>query len=285
VLEHSAVLTEDDLIAIVKSTHEVLKLCAIARRETVSEGLANRLMETQEVAVLHDLFGNKGAALDEQQLMQSWDSIASSPSLLEALVHRGGLPLTVVEKIVHSVSDEMKRHLSSQYKLHTPLFNRAIGNVREWQMLGITPADSNRNPNDDQLVEDLVDDLYSKGRLTHSLLVRALCVGNLGVFETGLAKLARVPRVNARILLMDKGGLGLEAIYRAAALPEGFLGAVKILLRISLEETGFGSVRRADFRKRVIERIHVGRYHQTVENMQYLLSIIGGKILATADAA
>lgn len=283
VLEHSSVLTEDDLIAIVRSTQEVLKLCAIARRDTLSQDLSTSLLESSNTIVLQNLFRNKGAVLNEKNLMPQWPNISFSATLLETLVERGGLSLSVVDKLYSAVSDELKYKLSGMYRMHTPAIHKAASDAREWELLGITPVDSRMGASEDELVEDLVEDLYLGGRLTHSLLMRALCVGNLSVFETGIARLAGVPRVNARILLTESSGLGLDAIYHAAHMPEGFYEAVKVLLRISLEETEFGRIKRNDFRKRVIDRIYMGKYNRTVENMEYLLSIIGGRIIAAAD--
>ncbi len=283
VLEHSSVLNEDDLIMLVQSTYEVVKLCAIARRDSISEDLSGSLLETSNTLVLQNLLHNKGAAINERQLMKAWDRITSNHTLLEALVSRGGLPLTIAEKLFLAVSDELKEALKKQYKLNSPSVNRAFEDVREWELLGITPAQDQMDTTDEELVEDLVHELHMKGRLTHSLLIRALCVGNLKVFEAGMAKLAAVPRVNARILMMESSGAGLKAIYTAAKMPEGFFEAVRVLLRISLEETEFGQERRSDFRKRIIDRIYIEKYNRTVENMEYLLSIIGGKAVAGAE--
>lgn len=283
VLEYSIVLGEDDLAAIIHSTREVLKLCAIARRGNISENLCGSLMATHQQMVMADLFRNKTASISERQLLQNWDSFASNPSLLETLVHRGGLALTVAEKIFYVVSDELKKHLSKRYSIKPPVLQKAVADMREWEMLGIIPAHEVTDLSIDEQVEDLMDALHRDGRLTHSLLMRALCIGNLSVFEAGIAKLANVPRINARILLLDTGGLGLRAIYQAAGLPEGFYEAVSALLRLSLEETEYGRLRCADFRKRIIERIHIEKYNETIENMGYLLSIIGGRIVAAAD--
>ncbi|MDE3060698.1 MAG: DUF2336 domain-containing protein, partial [Pseudomonadota bacterium] len=107
VLEFSSVLTEDDLVAIVKSTREAAKLCAVARRETVSGTLAGLLLESRQESVAKELFRNNGATLEERLLSRSWDFIASAPGLLETLVHRGGLPLAVAEKIYAVVSDDL----------------------------------------------------------------------------------------------------------------------------------------------------------------------------------
>ena len=278
VLEYSYVLTEEDLMAIVHATREVTKLCAVARRDSISERLSEGLVETHNERVLHDLFKNKGASLSEHSLEKAWESISASPSLLETLVHRGGLPLTIAEKLYVAVADEMKIELAREYKLSTPLIHKAVGDTREWEILGIIPTGKGGDPNSDDQVEDLVDQLFLGGRLTHSLIIRALCTGNLNVFEAGIARLAGVPRVNARILLMDNGALGFYAIYKTAGMPEGFTEAVHTLLRISLEETDYGLHKRNDFRKRVIDRIYIEGAHRKVENMEYLLSIIGGRV-------
>lgn len=278
VLEFSQVLTEDDLIAIVRSTGEVLKHCAVARRETISEDLSKTLMETSDPIVLHTLFANSGAVLNDSNLLHYWQDIPFTQPLLEALVKRGGLPLSIVEKLYHAVSSDLKTQLTRRYPSHSPVIAKAAADAHEWQLLGVTPQE-NTVGYDEDMAEDFIDDLYLRGRLTHSLLMRALCVGNLAVFEMGIARLADVPRINARILLMDVSGRGLEAIYRASGMPEGFFEAVRTLLKISLEQTEYGRVKHSDFRKRVIDQIYIGRYNKTVENMEYLLSIIGGRMV------
>lgn len=280
VLEFSHVLNEEDLLAIAQSTYEVLKLRALARREHVSAELSGHLIDTGNELVLGDLFGNKGAELSEEKMLQRWQSIARSEPLLATLVQRGGLPLVVAEKVFFAVSNDLKRQLVSRYRFEAPALRKAVSDIRDWELLGIMPAHDSADPYDDEQVEQLVDEMHAGGRLSHSLIIRALCVGNFGVFEAGIAKLANVPRVNARMLLMDAGSLGLQGIYKAAGMPEGFYEAVRTLLHLSLEETDYGRTRRADFKKRILDRIYAGGYHRTVENMGYLLSIIGGKIVA-----
>lgn len=277
VLEHSIVLTEEDLISIVRSTTEVVKLCAVARRDSVSEGLSDALIDTKIEKVLGELFNNRGASIAEKSLMESWHYISGQQSLLEVLVSRGNLPLTVAEKVYYLVSDELKRHMAHTYRIGLPIADKAANDAREWQMLGILPTGGVISPGNDEDVEDLIDQLYMSARLTHSFLIRALCVGALSIFEAGIARLAGVPRVNARILLMDSGSLGFKAIYKAANMPEGFYEAVQVLVKISLQETEYGRSKRADFRKRVIDRIYMEKYNRSVENMEYLLAIIGGK--------
>ena len=277
-LEFSRVLTDDDLMQIVTSSEEVARLRAIARRENLSAPVATGLAETLNVSVLGDLFANKTALVTDYAIMTAWPKVAENESLAQALVDRGGLSLTVVEKMLTAVSDELKHRLIKEYKVSSPMATKTSADVREWELLGFVAANSNLNPDDEEQVEDLVNQLSLAGRLTHSVVIRALCMGSLNLFEVGLARLAGVPRVNARILLSDAGSLGFRSIYRAAHMPLGFEDGIRVLLNISLEESDYGYNKPEEFRKIVTDRIYREGYHRSIENMEYLLSIIGGKI-------
>ena len=277
-LEFSRVLGDDDLLRIVTGSEEVARLRAIARRENLSAPVSTGLAETQNLSVLTDLFANKTAIITDNAILSVWPQIAEHESLAQILIERGSLSLTVVEKMLSIVSDEMKNRLVKEYKISAPMATKTAVDAREWEMLGFVAANSNLNPDDDEQVEDLVGQLSLTGRLTHSLLIRALCMGSTALFEVGLAHLAGVPRVNARILLTDAGSLGFGSLYHRANMPEGFEDGIRVLLHISLEESDYGYNKPDDFRKIVTDRIYREGYHRSIDNMEYLLSIIGGKI-------
>ena len=276
VLQHSEVLTDDDLIAIVTSTKEVLNLCAIARRNNVPEQVSDSLLSTRQERVLGELFTNKSAKIGKDSLEKTWDIIAPNGKLMEALVSRGGLPPVIAEKMFMLVSDEIKNHIASEYQLKAPVVQKYIADAREWELLGLLPIYSVR-PDDDARVEDLVDHLADTGGLTHSLIIRALCMGCLNLFEAGIARLAGVPRAHARILLMG-GNYAFTSLYKAAYMPDIFADGIEKILGIALELSQYGYTKPEDFKKSVVEKIYIARYNQKVEGMTYLLSIIDGKI-------
>ena len=277
-LEFSRLLSDSDLLAIISSSEEVARLRAIARRANLSPAVADGLAETRNVSVLSDLFTNKTAIVTDHAILGSWQEIMANEVLAQALVDRGGLSLVIVEKLLAAVSEELKHRLIKEYKISSPMAHKAAADVREWEMLGLMAANNNFDPEDDDQVEDLVSQLSINGRLTHSVLIRALCMGNINLFEAGLACMAGVPRVNVRLLLLDAGGMGFHALYSAAHMPVGFEAGIRVLLKISLEESDCGHRKSEDFKKRVVDRIYRDGYHRLIENMEYLLSIIGGKI-------
>lgn len=277
-LRYSYVLSEDDLIAIVQSTCEVAKLVAVASRESISADLSEALMDTEVHEALKTLFSNRGAVVRDNGLMARWDNIARHQALLETLVRRGGLSVAVAEKLYAAVSDEMREGLSAMYKLPVVLAHEALEDSREWATLGLTRPDEESDEISEAEIEKLVMQLDDHGRLTHSLIIRSLCVGDIRFFEAAMARLAAVPRINARLLMFDQGALGFQAFYGQAKMPSGFYESIHTLLRLALEETGYGRFRREDFKKRVLARIQSEQLDKTVENMPYLLTIIGGKL-------
>ena len=81
--------------------------------------------------------------------------------------------------------------------------------IRERATLGLLSADSN-----DSDVEMLVEALVRNRRSTPSILLRAICVGDLGFFEAALAKMAGISVLNVRRMIHDKGALGFKSLYK-----------------------------------------------------------------------
>jgi len=94
------------------------------------------------------------------------------------------------------------------------------------------------------------------GRLTPTLVIRALCVGDMAFFEAAMARLANVPMKNARKLIHDGGDLGLRSIYEKAKMPERLFSAVRAATQILAEEQYDGGRNdRERFVARIIERL------------------------------
>jgi uncharacterized protein (DUF2336 family) len=270
VLQHSFVLTEEDLIAIVQATREIPKLKAIAKRESLSKSLTHALVETRAPAVVKEVVSNRNAALAETTLEMILEEFSREHDVLEELVYRGGLPYAFAEKLFSKVSDNLKKTLTRRYRLSLHVVEEATEMARETATLQFLAPWMSQ-----QEISRLVDQMYRGKRLTHSIVLRSLCIGDLRFFETALAKLVGIPVANARILIIDPGPLGFKALYDSAQLPEAFYPAVKLMLRLALEETQYGTYRATNFGQRMVERIASGGFDKSVEHMDTLMSMIG----------
>lgn len=117
--------------------------------------------------------------------------------------------------------------------------------------------------------------LNQSGRLTPTIILRAICMGDLDFFEHAVAELAGVPAKSASTLIHDDGPLGLRAIMSRASLPDAFYPAFHAAVEAAHEtEYDGGENDRARYRRRMIERIltHVENPDSEMgkDNIEYL---------------
>ncbi|MFM9889353.1 MAG: DUF2336 domain-containing protein [Rickettsiales bacterium] len=273
VLQHSYVLTEDDLVAIVHATREHAKLKAIASRESVSKELSHALVERRDPDIARQLLANRNASLAETSIETVIEEFARDNRVLEEMVYRGGLPYTFAEKLFSKVSDNLKKQLSKKYRMGKHVVDDVSSRARETATLQfISPWMSQ------QEISKLIDQMHRNKRLTDSVIIRSLCIGDLRFFETALSKRVGVPVNNARILLLDPGPLGFKALYDSSQLPETFYPAVRTMLQLALQETEYGKYRTMDFGARMVERITDAGYDHSIEHMSTLMTMIGRAI-------
>lgn len=270
ILEYSNVLGDSDLIAIIDSARETAKLTAIARREIVTEYVSDALLHTRNATVASTLLSNKGAEISEHSLLHTIEAMADRESVIEALMERGGLPVVCVEKIFMTVSDHMKKKLAEQYHVSRHLIEGKLEYAREMTTLDVSQRADNIN------VEALVRHLRIQRKLTSSIVIRSLCVGDMRFFEHAMAELTDVPLENVRRLMCDAGPNGFKSLYRLSPLPPAYFEAVKKLLDLALDATYNGYENPADFSARMIDNIVNNGYDHSIEYMPLLLAIIKG---------
>ena len=105
-------------------------------------------------------------------------------------------------------------------------------------------------------LERLVRQLRKHGRLTPSLILRALCMGDINFFECAIAELLEVPLINVRQLIHDPGPLGLRSAYEKAGLPSTHYPAVRAAIDVAREMEYDGQTNdRERYSRRMIERV------------------------------
>ncbi len=269
ILENSYVLTEEDLITIIQATNEVPRLEAISRRSSISRAVSHELIGSGIESVVKSTLQNSGARIREDSLKYVLDHYRNEQGILDALVSYGNLPNNFAEKLFTLVSDQLQTQLTKRYRLPLRLADQTSRNAKDAAMLQfLSPWMSQRDLN------ELVNRMQKSKRLTHSVIIRSLCIGDLRFFETAIAKLTGVPVSNARMLMMDNGKLGFKAMYEKTHLPADFCDAVHVVYMAALEETEYGKYRYDDYGKRIKQRI-IAQGKDSVENMNTLFSLLG----------
>lgn len=249
VVQFSEVFTDADLVEIVRSQPPA-KQVAVAKRAKVSEAVSDALIETGQETVVATLVANDGARIGEQAFHKVVDQFGAKESFQSALIKRTRIPVTVAERLVTMVSEGLREQLVRKHELPSGLATDLVLQSRERATIGLSTESSQDE------VEKLVRQLKANGRLTPSIMLRALCMGDLSFFETALAELADVPLLNARHLIHDAGQLGLRAIYDKAHLPAAYFTAARAAIDVARENAYDGGENdRERYSRRMIERV------------------------------
>lgn len=280
VLSMSDVLSDADIVNIVHNTKDVWRYLAISQRATVSEVVSEALVETERGEVINALLDNKGAAFSDVSYGKIADlaSDNSDKAMADKLAQQPSLPVAVVEKLMNAVSEEISVRLAKSYGIDREQLESGAHHALEQTTLDLIAVH-----NDRAQTARLVDQLYHADRLTASLIINALCHGNLDFFELSLAMLAQVPAENAKILISDRGKLGFNAIYDKSGLPISMLDAVRLLLQ-AVKRTLADNVKPggASFSSHVVTHMLTLAKDQPVDNLSYMLALIRQNAKAVA---
>jgi uncharacterized protein (DUF2336 family) len=283
VIRFSDVLDDDDLLEIVR-TQGTAKQTAVAQRATVSERVADALVETGKEAIVATLVGNDGAAISDATFEKVMDGFAGSERVKSRMVTRRQLPVAVAERLVHLVSEKLQEQLVARHALPANLATDLIVQSRERATLGLL------SPGTDVMdVEALARQLHENDRLTPSIILRALCMGDLEFFEVSIAVLSGLPLGAARTLIHDQGPLGLPAIVERARLPESLFPIFRAAIDVAGEtQYDGGDNDRERFRARMLERVLTymddPAENLGAENADYLLERLCGIAIPTVSA-
>lgn len=249
VLQFSMVLSDDDLVRIVKSQGSS-KQRAIAVRPSVSAPLSEALVEMGDTDAVSRLVANDGAQLSEPILQKVIDHFGETPDVQNPLIQRARLPVTVAERLVTLVSDQMRQTLIDRHHLPQDIVSSLIKQSRERATITLAAGIDRED------VEALVRQLKEHDRLTPSLLLRAVCMGDMPFFEAAMAELGDVPLLNAQQLIHDPGRKGFLALYGKIGLPSAMAVAFLCAIDVAHEtELDGGEMDRERYCRRMIERI------------------------------
>ncbi len=245
-LKFSEVLTDEDLIEIVRGQSPA-KQVAVAQRSKVSYKVSDALVDTGDENVVAHLVGNEGAQITEKSLDRVITAHENSPAVADSLARRVNLPPAISERVVAAISSNLQNYLMSRQDVSPEVVSNLILQTRERATVTLLDYGSS-----DAQHDQLIEQLYRQERLTPSLMLRALCVGDLEFFERAMARITGLPLQNVRVLIHDKGMLGLEPLYLRAELPKALYPAFRAAIQMVVETDYDGG---ANDRPRYVERL------------------------------
>ncbi|MCZ4279501.1 DUF2336 domain-containing protein [Kiloniella laminariae] len=250
VLKYSEVFSDEDLIAILNS-EGAAKQEAIALRSIVSEAVSDAVIDTGNESAVAKLVSNEGAAITEKSYGRVMTEYKESEMVSGSLSRRPSLPPSIAQRLMSSLSDRLQEYVVSRKDLDFDQASNLILQVRERATVSLLKNGSSHA----ELVK-LVKQLNKSGKLTPSLVLRALCTGDMMFFECAMSEMAGIPLKNAQALIHDEGALGLKSLYTKAGMLMAYFPFVKAAIRVHREMDYSGEQNdREVFASRLLERL------------------------------
>jgi uncharacterized protein (DUF2336 family) len=270
-VKSSMALSDSDLMEIIATRGADIQT-AVASRENVSSGVADALADTGNEDVVATLVANEGADISDKTMGKVLDEFGDSEKVSGSMAQRKQLPIGIAERLVNLVSENLREHLVTHHSLSSDVAMDLVLASRERATIGLLDQGA-KAPDVMQLVQQLV----KNNRLTPTIIVRAICMGDLNFFETALAVKAGIPVSNAYQLINDEGGTGLKKLLMKCEIDNKIHPIVKAALDV-VEETGDSAGDdREMFRNLMIERVLTACETEFEgENIDYLIGKLQG---------
>jgi uncharacterized protein (DUF2336 family) len=266
IISFSPVFTDTDLAEIVR-VGGAMRQMAVAKRPKLSSRITSMLVEQGDEDVVAAACANDNARFSEVALQKALDRFAKSEQVLQAVAFRAALPLAVSERLIDMVGEQLRDHILSSHALSPERTLELIIGAKERATIDLVDqAGRSRDP------KAFVAHLHKVGRLSPSLLLRALAHGHMTFFEWAVAELAGVPHHRTWLMIHDAGQLGLKAICERAGLPPRLYSAFRsgVDAYHGLEFDG-GAHDRERFQEHMIQRFLTSSNTVSREDSEYLM--------------
>jgi uncharacterized protein (DUF2336 family) len=216
ILEYTEALSDEDLIAIIRSRGRAHQT-AIAKRKQVAPEVSEALVATGDAVPVGTLLANEGAEIAAETYENVVKLFPESELVLESMATRPDLPIQVVEKLIDQVSDHLQFEIASRYAASAGTIEKLLGHGGEGATIAVLALYETLED-----AESLAAQLHGRGRLTASLLLRALYHGQLDFVEFALMRRAQIELSQVRQQTADPLDPAFQRLYRRAQLPAVF---------------------------------------------------------------
>jgi len=229
VLEFSPVLTDADLLEIIEQGPATGGVGAIARRDGVSESLADAIIATDDIEGIGDLLGNNSAQIREEALDELIDRSASIDLWQAPLVTRPHLPDGAAERMAGFLAESLLDKLRERDDLDGASLTVVSDIVRQRFGGEKEELDPNKTLSagfDFLKVEpplDTVRRLHENNKLGEGVTKKALQAGDQTFVYASLIVLGQVDVAVARKIFLEKSPQGIVALFGKARLPGDML--------------------------------------------------------------
>ncbi len=253
VLTCSPVFIDPELVDIVAAA-DGPRQAAIAARLPVSAAVSAAVAEVGEAEACIALLGNPDAAIAAISLARLAERHGEDAEIRDRLLERSDLPPDIRQMLIRRLGDRLGAFVTGKAWIAPERARLVTRDACERATIAIAAESATVD------LGALVEHLRVTGQLTTALLLRAVCAGNIRLFEAALTVLSRMPEGRVAGLIRSGRLSALRAVYKKAGLPpsafEAFAAAIETAREAEHAETPVG---RHALARRTVERV-MARY-------------------------
>ncbi|MBP2231425.1 uncharacterized protein (DUF2336 family) [Azospirillum agricola] len=244
ILQHSPILTDEDLADLILKGPVSGAMTAIASRRNVSAPVADAIARSNDEAAVTALLGNPSAQVREDTLDRILDQAPQHEPWHAPLVRRPRLPARAVARLASFVADNLLKVLQSRDDLDPAAARDLAEAVR--QRVGKAAAGNGLGRNDfaadthggasagpektAEKPEDRAKRLNKEGKLTEKVVEGALLEGDRAFVLAGLAELSQIPVPIVDRIVGTHAARAVTALVWRAGLTMRFARQVQLRL-------------------------------------------------------
>ena len=234
VLQYSPVLTDDDLLDIVRQLPIPGAAAAIAKRRKLGPVVADEISNGMDVDAITALLSNGSAQIREETLDRLVERAPQYPAWHRPLVERPKLSSDAVKKLAQFVAKDLIAKLQARSdlmpgtvaELQQIVLQRLDGDAAEPD---VPPAPPPAPEGPSKLLAE-ARKLKAEGKLTEDTLVDALVGGRPALVLAGLSVLSGLPLPVIEKIMSAHSAKGVTALIWRAKLPMRFAVRVQTVL-------------------------------------------------------
>lgn len=265
ILKYSDLLQDSDLIEIIRSTAEVRKMVAICERKSVSAAVSHELIIKHQEEVNKALIANDNAVINEADLLQIIEDSRTNKTILGSLVARGDIPVSIAEKIIMHVSDNVENQLGVtkdiQHNEVRVIMDNAKDSTKIEAIADVDPL-------------AMVDQLMEQHKLTNTMILRSLCHGKLQFYAAAIARMTDSDYEEVLDIMHFERYNEYILLYQMANLPLVMLEPTMLIIGILVSE----NIATKELPNVILERIIHKGFNTKEGIMSYVISLIGDDV-------
>ncbi|GGF54436.1 hypothetical protein GCM10011332_04800 [Terasakiella brassicae] len=262
VLQFSPVLSDEDLLEIISSTHAKGALNAISKRAHVSESVSDAVISTNERSAIADLLGNKSAQIREEALDLLAERAHDIAEWHVPLVKRPQLSSNAAKRMAHYLADNLLKSLEKREDLDDAVIVSIKKEVKKRIECDGLDAEIEEEEGGISDPIDEVRQLDEEGKLDEEILIDWIDESQWQYVIAALSVLSKMRRVKVKKIISSQSAKGMMALAWRAGIP-AYLGES---LQFKLAKMPIGNILKATQK---------GEYPLTDEELSWHLELFG----------